>query len=85
MAIVDLLFVSKGSKIGLKKVWLASHSSREGDWGDAASVVWLLYVNLYDDALDVPAREITTCRRTVSNIQVRKWVGAVSVVFRPGH
>lgn len=37
------------------------------------------------DIFDIPAWEITKAERTTSDLQVKKWVGVVSVVFKPGH
>lgn len=35
--------------------------------------------------LDIPALEITNGKRTVNNLQVKRCVGVLSSVFKPGH
>lgn len=37
------------------------------------------------DVLGIPGSEIATIRKTASDVRVKKWVGAVSVVFKLAH
>lgn len=68
-----------------KEAYLIYHRSREVDWNDEASVGCFSYIGLGCDVLDIPAREITTGKRTVNDAQVKNLVGVVSIVFKFGH
>lgn len=52
---------------------------------DEASIWWLLDNGLRGNVLYISAHAITTSMRTVNDVQVKKWVGAVSVDFQPEH
>lgn len=54
-------------------------------WEEEACVGWLPCVGSGGNVLAIPSREITTVRRTASDVLVRKWVEFVSVVLNPGH
>lgn len=44
---------------------------------------WFLYVRSRGNVLDIPVQEVRTAK-TVNDVQVKKWVGVVSVKFKPG-
>lgn len=43
------------------------------------------YVRSSADVPDMPSCEITIGKRTVNDVLLKKWVGGVSVVFKPGY
>lgn len=50
-----------------------------------ALVVWFPLVRSSGDVFDISAREITICKRIMSDIRVKTWFYVVSVVFSIGH
>lgn len=48
------------------------------------SLLWLAYMRSNGNVVDVPGCKITLGKRTASYVQVKKWVGVVSVVLKVG-
>lgn len=61
------------------------HRSHDMDRKDKDSVRYFLYVSSSGDVLNVSAREITKSKRKASNVQNKKWIGMVFVVFKSRH
>lgn len=68
MADVGLFFVVPGSQLNLKEAHLAYDDSRQVGCGDTTSVEWFPKDSASGDDFDIPAREISTIKRTVSDV-----------------
>lgn len=82
---VGLLSVVQGSQFDFEITDLAYYRCQEVDCDDKVSVRWFTYEIASGNVFDISASETTTSKRTVSDVQVKKWVGAVFVVFMTGH
>lgn len=43
------------------------------------------YIGSCGDVLNIPAREIATGKRTANDVQLKKWIGVLSIIFKPVH
>lgn len=66
-------------------MYFAYDSNRDVGWEGQTFVGWWPTFCANGDELDIPAREITTPRRTASDVPVNKGFGVVYVVFKPRH
>lgn len=82
LAGVGLLSVLQGSLFDYNDTQLSYRRSSEVYWDDE-TVRWLPHVRLSDDLLDIPARLVTSKKRAVSDIQVKRPVWFVPVKFKP--
>lgn len=64
---------------------MAYNRSRKVDWGDKARLQWLTYAGLSSDVRNIPSWKGTTGKRTVSDVQIKSWVGVVSIVSKTGN
>lgn len=55
------------------------------DWEHKPAVRFFPYVSSSGDVLDIRAWDIIAGKMTAGDVQVKKWIKVVSVVFRPGH
>lgn len=85
VADVGLHLVLQGSQFDLEKDYLACHRRCDVDWEDEASLGWSPYDSSSSTGLDTPAREFTTSKETVTNVQVKKCVGVVSLLLKIGY
>lgn len=81
----SLFVVLKRSRCDYNKLYWDYHRSCDVDWEDKASVRWFLYICWSADVLDISALYIRIGKRTASAMEVRKWVGLSSVLFKSGH
>lgn len=55
------------------------------NWEDETCVGWFPYDSASSDVLDIPYPEMTMPKETASDVQVKKRVTVMSVLFKPGH
>lgn len=73
------------TSLPVHEAYLAYYRSHEVDWDNKTSVRWFSYNGIGGGVVNIPSREITTSRRIVSNVRVKRGVGVVSCVFKPGY
>lgn len=85
MSVIGLSPVLKGAQFDFREAYLDSHRSCELYSEDEASVGLFPYISSSVDVRDIPSTGITTGKRKVSDIAVKKWVGVLSVVLKDGN
>lgn len=51
------------------------------DWNDESCVVWISYKHSSGDESDIPDSEMTSARRNVKDVQVKRFIRFVHVKF----
>lgn len=79
VAYVRIFSVSQCSQLNYKDVYLDYRRSRVVDWDDENCVGWFRCIYKKVNVLDIPAQEVKSKRRIVSDVQIKKWVGGFSL------
>lgn len=81
---VGLFSVLQGSQLDYVQVYRAYHCSLDVDWDDEAFLEYLPYRPSSDEASNTRAREVTSVRRSVHDVQRKRFVRSVPVKIKPG-
>lgn len=83
LADVGLCCVVQVSPFNINEAYLACHRSQKVQWVDKTYVGWYPFDSASVYVFDIPASVMTTRKRTVGDVPVKKNVGVVSVAYKP--